>query len=98
RPAAVRPAPGGAGLRGGRGDAALGLANAGTAHAGVRGGLCGAPRRTPRGRALELHGGAAPRVPGGGGGTGRRGDRALIHVRGDGGGGPVLRRAPGIRG
>ena len=49
-------------------------------------------RRAPRDRALQLHGGAAPGLPGRRRRARRRGDRAVVHVRGDRRRGALLRR------
>ena len=45
---------------------------------------------------VELHRGPAPGLPRGGGRPRRRGDRALVHLRGNRGGGPLLRRDAGF--
>ena len=66
------------GGRRGRRHAALGLAHAGPAHGGIRGRLRRPSRRAARGGALELHRGAAPRLPGRRGRPRRRGHRAGI--------------------
>ena len=60
-------------------------------------GVRGASRRAARRRGVELHRGAAPRLPRGGRRPGRRGDRAGVHVRGDRRGGDLLRRDAGVR-
>ena len=77
---------------------ALGLADDGSPHARVRGGVRRQARVPPCRGAVELHGGPASRLPRRRRGTGRRGDRALLHVRGDGRGRAVLRRDAGVRG
>ncbi len=98
RAAAVRPAAAAAGPRGGGRDAALGLADARSAHGRVRGGVRGASRRAPRDRRLQLHRGAAPRLPRRTGRPRRRGDRARVHVRRDRRRCALLRRHAGVRG
>ena len=70
----------------------------GPAHGGLRGGLRRAPRRPPRDRRLQLHRRAAPRLPGRRRRPGRRGDRAVVHVRRDRRRGALLRRHAGVRG
>ena len=94
---AIRPAARGAGPRGGRRDAALRLADDGAADAGLRGGLRRASGRAARGRGVELHRGAAPRLPGRRSRSGGRGDRAVVHVCGDRRRGCLLRCHAGVR-
>ena len=63
----------------------------------VRGGLRRAARRPPRRGRGQLHGSAAPGLPGRRGGAGRRGHRALVHLRGHRVGGALLRRHARVR-
>ena len=53
--------------------------------------------RQARGRGVELHRRAASRLPRRGRRPRRRGDRAVVHVRGDGRRGDLLRRHAGVR-
>ncbi len=76
-----------AGRAGGDGLPAIRLADDGPAHAGFRAGARPPCGLAARGRRLERHRRAAPRLPGRRDRPGRRGDRARVHVRGE-------RRAP----
>ena len=82
---AHRRGPRRGGPRGGRRVPALGLADDGPAHEGLRGGGRGATRGfAARRRGLQRHRRAAPRLRGARPRPGRRGDRPALHVPGDG--------------
>ena len=78
---AHRPPARARGRRGGRRHAALGLADDGPAHGGLRARLRRAARLQARARGLQLHRRAAPRLSRRRRRSGRRGDRAVDDVR-----------------